>query len=50
MALLPAALAGTNARLIGSVPDEIIVEVPEEEATVAGASSNIPWSSRVRAI
>jgi DNA polymerase-1 len=37
MAPLPAALTGTNARLVGTVHDEIILEAPEEEAPVVGA-------------
>jgi DNA polymerase I len=36
MARLPTALAGTNARLVGSVHDEMMLEAPEEEAPVAG--------------
>lgn len=36
LALLPFRLAGTGAKIIGTVHDEILLEVPEEKADEAG--------------
>jgi len=36
LTLLPAALAGTHARLVGTVHDEVMFEAPEQEAPVVG--------------